>query len=74
MAVKGFEGAALRYGDFFDALAGRFDGTWSYDDADLAILTLPVLAAREDASRQRKRCWRTSATTGVARKDRDDRA
>jgi hypothetical protein len=50
VAVKGFEGAALRYGDFFDALAGRFDGTWSYDDADLAVLSLPVLAAHEDAS------------------------
>ena len=50
--AKGFEGAALRYGDFFDALAGRFDGTWSYDDADLAVLSLP--GAGRPRGRQRR--------------------
>ena len=71
-AAKGFEGAALRYGDFFDALAGRFDGTWSYDDADLAVLSLPVLAAREDASAAFRLLLEDLGHYGVARKDRDD--
>ena len=70
--AKGFEGAALRYGDFFDALAGRFDGTWSYDDADLAVLSLPVLAAREDASAAFRLLLEDLGHYGVARKDRDD--
>ena len=64
--------AALRYGDFFDALAGRFDGTWSYDDADLAVLSLPVLAAREDASAAFRLLLEDLGHYGVARKDRDD--
>jgi hypothetical protein len=72
VGAKGFEGAALRYGDFFDALAGRFDGTWSYDQADLAILTLPVLAAREDASAAFRLLLEDLGHYGVARKDRDD--
>jgi hypothetical protein len=71
-AAKGFEGAALRYGDFFDALQGRFDGTWSYDDADLAVLSLPVLAAREDASAAFRLLLEDLGHYGVARKDRDD--
>jgi hypothetical protein len=71
-AAKGFEGAALRYGDFFDALAGRFDGTWSYNQADLAVLSLPVLAAREDASAAFRLLLEDLGHYGVARKDRDD--
>jgi hypothetical protein len=67
-AAKGFEGAALGYGDFFDALAGRFDGTWSYDDADLAVLSLPVLAAREDASAAFRLLLEDLGHYGVARK------
>lgn len=62
----------MRYGDFFDALAGRFDGTWSYDDADLAVLSLPVLAAREDASAAFRLLLEDLGHYGVARKDRDD--
>jgi hypothetical protein len=71
-AAKGFEGAALRYGDFFEALAGRFDGAWSYDDADLGFLSLPVLAAREDASAAFRLLLEDLGHYGVARKDRDD--
>jgi hypothetical protein len=71
-AAKGFEGAALRYGDFFDALQGRFDGSWSYDEADLAVLSLPVLAAREDASAAFRLLLEDLSHDGVARKDRDD--
>jgi hypothetical protein len=46
---RGFGGVELRYLDYFDALKGGFDGRWSYDDADVGVLSLPVLAAREDA-------------------------
>ena len=70
--AKGFEGAALRYGDFLYALAGRFDGTWSYDQADLAVLSLPVLAAREEASAAFRLLLEDLGHYGVARKDRDD--
>ncbi len=44
----GLDGVRLRYGGFFAALDGRFDGRRSYDDAALTILTVPTLAARED--------------------------
>ena len=71
-AAKGFEGATLRYGDFFDALQGRFDGSWSYDQADLAVLSLPVLAAREDASAAFRLLLEDLGHYGVARNDRDD--
>jgi hypothetical protein len=72
IGAEGFEGAALRYGDFFDALAGRFDGAWSYDDADIAVLSLPVLAAREDADAAFRLLLEDLAHYGIARKDRDD--
>ena len=71
---EGFGGAALRYGDFdfFDALAGKFDGAWSYDDADIAVLSLPVLAEREDADAAFRLLLEDLAHYGIARKDRDD--
>jgi hypothetical protein len=41
---KHLGGARLRYADFFAALAGAFDrGIWSYEDVDLAVLTVPTL-------------------------------
>jgi hypothetical protein len=43
-------GARLRYADFFAALAGAFDrGTWSYEDVDLAVLTVPTLLSKAEA-------------------------
>jgi hypothetical protein len=69
---EGFGGAALRYGDFFDALAGKFDGTWSYDDADIAVLSLPVLAAREDSGAAFRLLLEDLAHYGLRRKNRDD--
>jgi hypothetical protein len=43
-------GARLRYADFFAALGGAFDrGTWSYEDADLAVLTMPTLLSKAEA-------------------------
>lgn len=44
----GLDGVRLRYGGFFAALDGRFDGQRSYGDAGLTIVTVPTLAARED--------------------------
>jgi hypothetical protein len=72
IGAEGFEGAALRYGDFFDALAGKFDGSWSYDDADIAVLSLPVLADREDADAAFRLLLEDLAHYGIRRKDRDD--
>ena len=43
------DGVRLRYAGFFDALAGRFDGSLSFGDADVTILTVPTLAGRDDA-------------------------
>jgi hypothetical protein len=43
-------GARLRYADFFAALAGAFDrGHWSYEDVDLAVLTVPTLLSKSEA-------------------------
>jgi hypothetical protein len=43
-------GARLRYADFFAALAGAFDrGRWSYEDVDLAVLTVPTLISKSEA-------------------------
>jgi hypothetical protein len=43
-------GARLRYADFFAALAGAFDrGVWSYEDVDLAVLTVPTLLSKAEA-------------------------
>jgi hypothetical protein len=47
--------------------SGRFDGTWSYDDADLAVLSLPVLAALEDASAAFRLLLEDLGHYGVAR-------
>jgi hypothetical protein len=43
-------GARLRYADFFAALAGAFDrGTWSYEEVDLVVLTVPTLLSKAEA-------------------------
>jgi hypothetical protein len=43
-------GARLRYADFFAALGGAFDrGSWSYEDVDLAVLTVPTLLSKSEA-------------------------
>jgi hypothetical protein len=43
-------GARLRYADFFATLAGAFDrGHWSYEDVDLAVLTVPTLLSKSEA-------------------------
>jgi hypothetical protein len=43
-------GTRLRYADFFAALAGAFDrGEWSYEDVDLAVLTVPTLLSKAEA-------------------------
>jgi hypothetical protein len=38
------------YADFFAALAGAFDrGSWSYEDVDLAVVTVPTLLSKSEA-------------------------
>jgi hypothetical protein len=42
-------GVRGRYSAFFRALDGKADGCWSFEDVDLAILTIPTIASRQDA-------------------------
>lgn len=46
---ENIEGVRLRYSGFFDALDGRFDGESSFEDCDLVVMSVPTLAAPEDA-------------------------
>jgi hypothetical protein len=49
-AIQGaVEGVQMRYAAFFAALGSRFDGGESWGDADLTVLTIPTLAAPNDA-------------------------
>ncbi|HKM55232.1 MAG TPA: hypothetical protein VJY33_17640, partial [Isosphaeraceae bacterium] len=43
------DGVRLRYSGFFSALAGRLDHGFSFEDVDLAVLTVPTLAQQADA-------------------------
>jgi hypothetical protein len=38
-----------RYSAFFRSLAGKADGCWGLEDVDLAVLTIPTIASRQDA-------------------------
>jgi hypothetical protein len=38
-----------RYSAFFRSLAGNADGCWGLEDVDLAVLTIPTIASRNDA-------------------------
>jgi len=42
-------GVRGRYSAFFRSLAGTADGRWGLEDVDLAILTIPTIASRQDA-------------------------
>jgi hypothetical protein len=43
-------GTRLRYAAFFAALGGAFDhGAWSFEDVDLAVLTVPTLLSKAEA-------------------------
>jgi hypothetical protein len=42
-------GVRGRYSAFFRSLAGKADGCWGFEDVDLAILTIPTIASRQDA-------------------------
>lgn len=42
-------GAHLRVSNLAASLGPAFDGAWSYEDVDLAVLTIPSLAAPSDA-------------------------
>jgi hypothetical protein len=42
-------GVRGRYSAFFRALQGKADGCWGLEDVDLAVLTIPTIASRQDA-------------------------
>jgi hypothetical protein len=42
-------GVRGRYSAFFRSLAGSADGCWALEDVDLAVLTIPTIASRQDA-------------------------
>jgi hypothetical protein len=42
-------GVRGRYSAFFRALHGTADGCWGLEDVDLAVLTIPTIASRQDA-------------------------
>jgi hypothetical protein len=42
-------GVRGRYSAFFRSLAGKADGCWGLEDVDLAVLTIPTIASRQDA-------------------------
>jgi hypothetical protein len=42
-------GVRGRYSAFFRSLAGKADGYWALEDVDLAVLTIPTIASRQDA-------------------------
>jgi hypothetical protein len=42
-------GVRGRYSAFFRALQGKADGRWGFEDVDLAVLTIPTIASRQDA-------------------------
>jgi hypothetical protein len=42
-------GVRGRYSAFFRSLAGTADGCWGLEDVDLAVLTIPTIASRQDA-------------------------
>jgi hypothetical protein len=45
---RNFAGVQLRYANYFDALRGRFEGSWSWDAGELLFLRLNTLAEQED--------------------------
>jgi hypothetical protein len=40
-------GVRLKFATFFHSLRGRLDGTWAWEDADLAVCTIPAMAKRD---------------------------
>jgi hypothetical protein len=42
-------GVRGRYSAFFRSLSGKADGCWGFEDVDLAVLTIPTIASRQDA-------------------------
>jgi hypothetical protein len=59
-------GVTLRYANFFATVGDGFDGGWSFEDADLAVLTVPSLASKDHADatvRMVLADWRHYAST-----------
>lgn len=67
---RAVQGARTRYGTFFAGLRGQFDGTWAYEDVDLAVITIPTLADREDGDSAFRLMLADALNYAGARKDR----
>lgn len=65
-----FNGVRLRYANFFDQLGGAFDGDWSAEDVDIAVLTFPVMASKGEADAAMRLLLEDHGHYSVARKPR----
>ena len=67
------EGVRLRYAGFFSALGSRFDRGWSWEDADLAVISVPTLAEPSDAIAAARVMLADFGAWCLGRKPRDER-
>lgn len=70
---KALPGVKLRYEGFFAALGTRFDGGFSWGDADLSVLRIPTLAEPDDAMAAARMMLADFGAYCVHRKPRDER-
>ena len=70
---KIMEGVFLRYAGFFDSLRSRFDHGFSWDDADVSVLTIPTLAEPDDAMAAARVILADFGAYCTNRKPRDER-
>jgi hypothetical protein len=64
---------SLRLSNLLAALGGSFDGGWSFEDVDCAVVTVPSLAAPSDADAAMRILLADYAHFAVARKHHSDR-
>ena len=67
------EGVRLRYAGFFSALGARFDRGWSWEDTDLAVISVPTLAEPSDAIAAARVMLADFGAWCLGRKPRDER-
>ena len=39
----------LRFSNYFASVGAGFDGGWGFEDVDVAVITAPTLASKDDA-------------------------
>lgn len=67
---RSFQGARTRYATFFRSLRGQFDGAWAFEDVDLAVLTIPTLADKQDGDAAFRLFLADALNYASGRKDR----